>query len=45
MALFSMNENYFDIFNRWSSKSSKYNYQEVYNHWSRYREVILIKII
>lgn len=37
MALFSMNENYFDIFNRWSSKSSKYNYHEVYNHWSRYR--------
>lgn len=37
MALFSMNENYFEMFNKWSSKSSKYNYQEVFNHWSRYR--------
>ena len=37
MALFSINENYFEIFNKWSQKSPKYNFGSITKHWKGYK--------
>jgi hypothetical protein len=37
MALFSINENNFDIFNKWSQKSPKYNYHSIQKHWAGFK--------
>ena len=37
IALFSMNEDNFEIFNKWSQKSSKYNYQDIKKFWEGYK--------
>ena len=37
MALFSIDENYFEIFNKWSQKSPKYNYGSIIKHWKGYK--------
>ena len=36
MALFSIDQNNFEIFNKWSQKSPKYNYHSIKKHWEGY---------
>jgi|SaaInlStandDraft_6_1057023.scaffolds.fasta_scaffold04517_6 hypothetical protein len=43
MALFSMNEDNFEIFNKWSQKSPKYNYHEILKTWNSYKSSNLNK--
>ena len=37
MALFSISDTNFEIFNKWSMKSSKYSLQNVQKHWDGYK--------
>ena len=43
MALFSINNDYFEIFNKWSQQSSKYNYSDVLKQWNGYKNSNLKK--
>jgi len=43
MALFSMNEDNFEIFNKWSQKSPKYKYNEILKIWNSYKSSNLNK--
>ena len=45
MTLFSINEDYLKIFNKWSQKSSKYNYQDVKSQWEWYKKSKIKKFI